>query len=148
MRRVIVGLACIGLLAATGCGSSAKDTYVKKVRQIESRTASQQQEFNSINPSTLQEGVDKVTKVQGVYKGAAARLAAIKPPSDVKALHRRLVSLARSFASSYNPVLTALHGSDRTAIQTASDQVIAGSVKGNSELADVIRQFKAKGYRL
>lgn len=145
---VLVALAGLALLA--GCGQSEKQKYTNKLNSITERLVqdTRKARTESSAPRSPAEAAKLSRRIQGVLNRAAHDFAAVKPPSQVKDLHQRLVGVIRTFAAAVTPEIQAAEAGDVRRFRSGATALAATASSVQKQLNDLRREYRSRGYKL
>jgi hypothetical protein len=153
MRRLLIVVPVLLALVAGGCGGggskpASKDEYGKQLAQAGQTL---QKTFADISDQTgsgtsAKEIASRLDRGGAALDQAATKFAAIKPPSDVKPAHQKLIDGLKELAGVFRQGAAAARKND-TANLTKSLQGLSTS-DGVKKIAEAQRELKAKGIKV
>jgi hypothetical protein len=148
VRRAIVLLVALGLVAA-GCGGGGgndeaskpltKAQYQTKLQQLSNEVGAELRQ--SVGASATLKKSD-VPKLQQSLRALGGKLEALNPPAAVEALHTRLIAAVRDLADDLPSLAKTL---EQAKDPSAAIAALFGA-KSIQELIQVQQAFKDKGY--
>jgi hypothetical protein len=122
-RLLLTALACCLALAATACGSQA-NTYRSQVDTVQKQYQArlkplETQLATAISDRRTEDAADLAGKTAVVFGQCADAVAAVDPPSHLKARATNLLGAYRSLVTSLRELKTALHANQAKPINRA-----------------------------
>src|SRR6059058_3961025 len=105
LRVAIVTVAALSLIAASGCGSSAKKSndYVASINKVQQDFATNVQKVGSSAPTNSSDPLAGAQKTfddhDSAIQKAISDLKGVTPPDKVKGLHSKLIAEMNQFSS-------------------------------------------------
>lgn len=163
MRRALILVLAVVLVALAGCGGGSKKAastgaattvalkpvgppltktqYEAKLRQIAKDVSSTLGTATSSSKKISKSDIDKVVTAVHAF---TARLAIVNPPPAVKSLHLRLIGAMNDFADEFPGIADQFNKAKDPGAALAA----FFAAKGIQELTALQKAFKDKGYNL
>ena len=149
MRIVIVTVAALGLVVASGCGSDTKKSndYVKSINKVQQDFATNVQKVGSSSSA----GSDPLASAQKTFSDlkaaidkAIADLKSVQPPDKVKDLHSQLVSEMNLFSQEVQQAGASLKSKDPQKILKAQSKFATDAGSIETKVTQTIDQINTK----
>lgn len=151
-RRVLAGVGALAIaIGTTGCGEQAREVreanaYVERVNGVQQRFARDLQQLSGpIAEATTVPQVQRETRrFQRAIEGTQGSLQAIRPPTPLRASHRRLVNAYGTWSTPLRTFRTALRERDRAAILEAKSRFSTATTQATVELRAASTQINER----
>ena len=148
MRRALIALAAVALLA--GCGSSDdtkdKNRYVDEVNAAQTRLSGRLDRLSGeINQSTSPSADRRTLQAfDTAVARAIASLRRIEPPNDVVPLHRRLIRQLEAYDRELRRETAVLRSNDVQALIAAQRRLLSATNETSQQVNDTLDAINAR----
>lgn len=150
LRTVLVTVATLALVAASGCGGDTKSNneYVEAINKVQTDFADSVSKTTSVPSGGDPQEAAKTTfaNLKTAIDKVIADLKGVKPPDKVKALHNELISEMQQFNAGIQKAGSALDSKDPQKLLSVQSE-FAGSAstlgaKISQTIADINRKLQ------